>query len=118
MNNHTTPAESRVQRYERLGTATVEIFGARISGRIDELRATFATILDQLDEQPTVGNPDAAPTTIPVESWLTVFGGDRLAVAGERCTCGAAARVVFETEMFGSVGYCGTPAGRTNGVLS
>lgn len=36
-------------------------------------------------------------------------GADRLARAGELCTCGRPAVVVYLTERFGGVGYCGQP---------
>lgn len=40
------------------------------------------------------------------------YGADRRAVPGERCTCGRPAVVVFVTERFGEVGYCGTEGAR------
>ena len=41
----------------------------------------------------------------------TIHGGDREAVPGELCSCGAQALVIFETAKFGDVGYCGIPHG-------
>ena len=41
---------------------------------------------------------------------------ERPAVPGERCTCGRAARIVFATEAFGEVGWCGVSDGGRGGV--
>lgn len=39
------------------------------------------------------------------------MNGQRTAKPGETCTCGRPAVVVYETEKFGDVGYCGIPDG-------
>ncbi|MGI8710759.1 MAG: hypothetical protein ACR2LA_07195 [Acidimicrobiales bacterium] len=37
----------------------------------------------------------------------TSDGGQRPARTGERCTCGRPATVVYRTDRFGEVGWCG-----------
>lgn len=36
---------------------------------------------------------------------------------GELCTCGRPAIVVYLTDLFGPVGYCGSPAPLTGGAV-
>lgn len=42
---------------------------------------------------------------------------ERRAEAGELCTCGRPARVVFFNEEFGDVGYCGIEGSQSRPVL-
>lgn len=43
--------------------------------------------------------------------------GERPAKPGEKCTCGRPAVLVYVTEKWGDVGYCGIPDGGANRQL-
>jgi hypothetical protein len=45
------------------------------------------------------------------KAFASVSSGQRAPRPGERCTCGRPAAVVYITEKFGDVGYCGIPDG-------